>query len=69
MDHRNDVKSQNRNTILYGHRMKDGSMFGSLKMLDEDFLCLIVNYITIHYLKDTTLKFFSIHDNNGLLLH
>ncbi|HDR4872685.1 TPA: class B sortase [Bacillus cereus] len=38
MDHRNDVKSQNRNTILYGHRMKDGSMFGSLKkMLDEDF--------------------------------
>ena len=27
MDHRNDVKSQNRNTILYGHRMKDGSMF------------------------------------------
>lgn len=59
MDHRNDVKSQNRNTILYGHRMKDGSMFGSLKkMLDEDFLCLIVNYITIHYLKDTTWKFF-----------
>ncbi|QBP94144.1 class B sortase [Bacillus mycoides] len=38
MDYRNDVKSQNRNTILYGHRMKDGSMFGSLKkMLDEDF--------------------------------
>ena len=35
-------------------------------MLDEDFLCLIVNYITIHYLKDTTWKFFSIHDNNGL---
>ena len=31
MDHRNDVKSQNRNTILYGHRMKDGSMFSSLK--------------------------------------
>ena len=38
MDYRNDVKSQNRNTILYGHRMKDGSMFGSLKkMLDEEF--------------------------------
>ncbi|MBJ7983078.1 class B sortase [Bacillus cereus] len=38
MDHRNDVKSQNRNTILYGHRMKDGSMFGSLKkILEEDF--------------------------------
>ncbi|WP_459499199.1 class B sortase [Bacillus sp. C1] len=38
MDHRNDVKMQNRNTILYGHRMKDGSMFGSLKnMLEKDF--------------------------------
>ncbi|KEK26451.1 class B sortase [Bacillus gaemokensis] len=38
MDHRNDVKAQNRNTVLYGHRMKDGSMFGSLKkMLEKDF--------------------------------
>lgn len=59
MDHRNDVKSQNRNTILYGHRMKDGSMFGSLKKCwMKTFSCPIVNYITIHYLKDTTLKFF-----------
>lgn len=57
MDYRNDVKSQNRNTILYGHRMKDGSMFGSLKkMLDEESSCRIVNYITIHYLKDMILK-------------
>ncbi|MEM5608661.1 class B sortase [Bacillus toyonensis] len=59
MDHRNDVKSQNRNTILYGHRMKDGSMFGSLKKCwMKNSSCPIVNYITIHYLKDTMLKFF-----------
>ncbi|MGR5960848.1 class B sortase [Bacillus cereus] len=63
MDHRNDVKSRNRNTILYGHRMKDGSMFGSLKkdVGRRLFSCPIVNYITIHYLKDTTLKFFSVY--------
>ena len=39
MDFRNDPGAWNRNMILYGHRMKDGSMFGSLaKFLDEDFL-------------------------------
>lgn len=38
MDFRNDIAAQNRNTVLYGHRMKDGSMFGSLKkFLDNDF--------------------------------
>ncbi|MDP7977350.1 class B sortase [Bacillus multifaciens] len=38
MDYRNQVSSSNQNTILYGHRMKDGSMFGNLKkFLDEDF--------------------------------
>ncbi|CAM4201657.1 sortase [Bacillus manliponensis] len=38
MDYRNDVAANNKNTILYGHRMKDGSMFGELKnMLNEEF--------------------------------
>lgn len=38
MDYRNDVTQQERNTILYGHYMKDGSMFGQLKrFLDEEF--------------------------------
>lgn len=38
MDFRNDPGQDNRNMILYGHRMKDGSMFGSLgEYLDEDF--------------------------------
>ncbi|KOS69694.1 sortase [Lysinibacillus contaminans] len=31
MDYRNDVTDMNRNTILYGHAMKNGTMFGSLK--------------------------------------
>ncbi|WP_117168926.1 class B sortase [Paraliobacillus sediminis] len=39
MDYRNDITSEtNKNIILYGHRMKDGSMFGQLKKyLNEDF--------------------------------
>lgn len=38
LDYRNDITSPNRNTVVYGHRMKDGSMFQHLtKFLDEDF--------------------------------
>lgn len=39
LDYRNDIKADNMNTVVYGHRMKDGSMFQHLtKFLDEDFL-------------------------------
>ena len=38
MDFRNDVKSPSLNTIVYGHRMKDGSMFEQLsKYQDREF--------------------------------
>jgi len=39
LDFRNDKKLENnKNVIIYGHRMKDGSMFGQLKKyLDKDF--------------------------------
>lgn len=38
LDYRNDISSLGKNTILYGHRMKDGSMFQHLtKFLKEDF--------------------------------
>lgn len=39
LDYRNDIESSDRNTVIYGHRMKDGSMFQHLtKFLDKDFL-------------------------------
>lgn len=39
LDYRNDIEATNKNTVVYGHRMKDGSMFQHLtKFLDEDFL-------------------------------
>lgn len=38
MDYRNNVGESNRNTIIYGHRMKDGTMFNALtKYLEDDF--------------------------------
>ncbi|MFJ7668036.1 class B sortase [Lysinibacillus sp. NPDC097195] len=38
MDYRNDALDISRNTILYGHAMKDGTMFGTLKKyLDQDY--------------------------------
>jgi sortase B len=33
MDYRNSDINTDKNTIIYGHNMKDGSMFGSLKKL------------------------------------
>ncbi|MBU5467574.1 class B sortase [Virgibacillus sp. MSJ-26] len=38
LDYRNDVGIDELNTVVYGHRMKDGSMFQHLtKFLDKDF--------------------------------
>ena len=38
MDYRNNVMHIGRNTILYGHAMKNGTMFGSLKnYLKQDY--------------------------------
>ncbi|AOV06950.1 SrtB family sortase [Sporosarcina ureilytica] len=38
MDFRNDVQNPSLNTIIYGHRVKDGSMFEQLtKFQDKDF--------------------------------
>lgn len=38
LDYRTDITSAPKHTILYGHRMKDASMFSGLtKFLEEDF--------------------------------
>jgi len=39
MDYRNDIHELDRNTIIYGHRTKNGTMFEHLsKFLDEQFI-------------------------------
>ncbi|GIN66505.1 class B sortase [Bacillus sonorensis] len=52
MDYRNSVKNESPNTVIYGHRMKDGSMFAQLtKYLKKDFF---EAHRTFHY--DTLYK-------------
>ena len=51
MDYRNNVEEENRNTIVYGHRMKDDTMFNSLtNYLDEEFFKAhqTINYDTMY---------------------
>ncbi|MED4162856.1 class B sortase [Halalkalibacterium halodurans] len=39
MDFRNDIQANDPHTILYGHRMRDGSMFAQLaQFLEQDFV-------------------------------
>lgn len=47
MDYRNNVAEENKNTIVYGHRMKDNTMFNMLtNYLDEDF---VKDHQTVQY--------------------
>ncbi|WP_240420239.1 class B sortase [Paenibacillus periandrae] len=56
MDYRNTVNMNDANTILYGHRMKNGSMFGALKAYGErDFF---ENHRTFFY--DTLYKSYEV---------
>lgn len=52
LDFRNDIGKAQPNTVIYGHRMKDGSMFGDLKkFLKEDFFrdTLTFQYDTLYH--------------------
>ena len=59
MDYRNEDISD-KNTIIYGHNMKDGSMFGKLKLLKNNSSLRTITYIT----EDSKYeyKIFSIYD-------
>lgn len=52
LDFRNDIGKAQPNTVIYGHRMKDGSMFGDLKkFLKDDFFKenLTFQYDTLYH--------------------
>jgi len=49
MDYRNNADFSDYNTIIYGHNMKNGSMFGSLKKLSQEpAICEDNPYIYIY---------------------
>ncbi len=48
MDYKNKADGTDKNMVIYGHQMSDGSMFGSLsKLLDEENVKdnLVINYV------------------------
>ena len=46
LDYRNNLENLNKNTIIYAHNRKDGSMFGSLRrVLDSDWYENKSNYV------------------------
>jgi len=60
MDFRNELDFSSQNTIIYGHNMKNGSMFGTLKAFsDRDFFGANMQG-TIFLPRETlTLEFFA----------
>lgn len=64
IDYRNTDGIKSQNVIVYGHNMKDGSMFGTLdKFLDEDFYSKDNNRFFYFYLDGKILKYeiYSVH--------
>lgn len=60
VDHRNDIKDFNDNTIIYGHNMRDGSQLGSLSLysdIENYKLFPTIRFNTIY--KDYTWKIFA----------
>ena len=56
MDYRNSKDFSDRNTIIYGHNMKDGSMFGKLKRFHDPEVYHAYPYFWL-YTPDRAYKF------------
>ena len=78
MDFRNDIEIMDKNTILYGHNMKNGTMFkGLMKYKDEDFLKenKIISFSTLYedikweifsaYVTDTNFYYIQVNFKNS----
>lgn len=63
MDYRDDIVNPTTNTIIYGHNMKSGLMFGDLKeYLDEDYM---KSHLTIRF---TTLYEYRVYEVQAVCL-
>ncbi|WP_353892730.1 class B sortase [Proteinivorax hydrogeniformans] len=62
MDFRNTVEDLGKNTVIYGHRMRDGSMFENLKRYKSQEFANEHRYIKLDTLYDETKwKVFSVY--------
>ena len=64
MDYRNNVDALDKNTIIYGHNMKSGMMFGTLPYVAKEYWYnnddnLIISFNTIH--EKLNFQIFSIY--------
>lgn len=76
MDYRNDISDMSRNTVIYGHAMRTGTMFGSLKKYgdqqyaDEHSIIYVDTLyegydIEVFAAYETTIDFYYIQTNFG----
>lgn len=62
MDYRNDKNFRSQNTILYGHNMKDGSMFADLKKFKKEAFIHENNIIYVNKNDDILIyKIFAVY--------
>lgn len=67
MDYKNSTERLDKNIILYGHHMKDNSMFGSLKELTNQEFLIENRNIKFDFLGSTyTWGIFSVYADKGI---
>lgn len=67
MDYRNEINSFAKNLIIYGHNMKDGSMFGTLKEYLDPTYFKEQNMITFEISDRTYIwEVFSVYESSDL---
>lgn len=59
LDYRNNILNLSKNTIIYGHARKDGSMFGTLNQLLKDNDKTIIQLSTLNF--DSVWQIFSVY--------
>jgi len=66
MDYQNDSYLEDFNTIIYGHNMRDGSMFAKLKQFKDSEVLVFCPYFWIYTPdRDYLYRIFSVHSVNA----
>ncbi|MCD7957420.1 MAG: class B sortase [Lachnospiraceae bacterium] len=67
MDYQNDADMEDYNTVIYGHNMRDGSMFAKLKLFRDSEVIVLCPYFWIYTPDgDFLYRIFSVHSVNAV---